>query len=722
MQLTVQEAFALAARHEAAGREANARHIYEDILVALPGHPGALLKIAEQELKSGQSERARERLIEALGAARRQASGVLHISLVLGRAHLACGDRAAVSATVRDALLDAGGDSLALARLGALALDAGDFSLAERCFSDAGARAQGEPSAAVGLTLALAGQGRFHEAEVTARKALQDHAGDANLLYALGGTLKSAGASGEACVVLEECAARKPQDAAIRVTLGGAYLDAGLPSKARLHLERAVALGAPGGEVWDNLGLACRRLKDDARALDAFERALEVDPQLTPARANLVHTLHFLCEWDRLEEEERRLVATLDDPESDPRCSPFVALAMPLSAQQQLSVARRWSRAMLPAPAPRRPAPRRQQRLRVGYLSANFHEHPTGRLMVGLFEHHDRDRFEITGYSYGPDDGSQLRQRLRAAFDRWRDVRAASDTEIAEFIRRDGIDLLVDRAGHTEGGRLAILASRPAPAQVHYMSFPGTIGYDAVDAVIADDEVVPHGHEQWFHERVWRLPRCYYVNDCGRWVPPPTQRDAHHLPEEALVLACLNQSFKLRRPVFATWLAALRARPDAVLWLLAGHERMEVNLRVEAEGAGVAAERLVFAPRLPHGAHIARLGCADLALDTLPYGSHTTGTDALGMGVPMLTCRGATFAGRVGASLLKAAGLPELITNSVAEYGERLLELVQSPTQLVQYRDRLLSTREASPLFDIAGFTRDFESLLLDIYDYATGS
>lgn len=688
MELTVQDAFALAARHEAAGRDADARRIYEDILVALPGHPGALLKIAEQELKAGQSERARERLVEALGTARRQAVGVAHVSVVLGRAHLACGDRDAAARVVRDALPDAGEDPLALARLGDVALDAGDLPLAEHCFRDA----------------------QRHRPD------------DASLLYALGGTLKSAGASSEACAILEQCAERRPEDAAVRVTLGGACLDAGLPSKARAHLERALALGAPGAEVWDNLGLAYRMLKDNTRALHAFERALEANPGLTPARANLVHVLHFLCEWDRLEDEERKLVATFDDPRGDPRCSPFVALAMPLSAEQQLSVARRWSRAMLPKPAARRPAAPRPQRLRVGYLSGNFHEHPTGRLMVGLFEHHDRDRFEITGYSYGPEDGSRLRQRLRAAFDRWRDVRTASDAEVAELIRRDGIDLLVDRAGHTEGGRLAILASRPAPVQIHYMSFPGTIGYDAVDAIIADDEVVPPGQAQWFHERVWRLPRCYYVNDGAREAPAPAQRDAHRLPDDALVLVCLNQSFKLRRPLFATWLAALRARPDAVLWLLAGDERMEANLRVEAQRAGVAAERLIFAPRLPHGEHIARLGCADLALDTLPYGAHTTGTDALWMGVPMLTCRGATFAGRVGASLLKAAGLPDLITDSVDEYGERLLELVRAPARLAQYRDHLLSTRESSPLFDITGFTRDFESLLVDIYDHSTVS
>jgi predicted O-linked N-acetylglucosamine transferase (SPINDLY family) len=221
---------------------------------------------------------------------------------------------------------------------------------------------------------------------------------------------------------------------------------------------------------------------------------------------------------------------------------------------------------------------------------------------------------------------------------------------------------------------------------------------------------------------VWRLPRCYYVTDDRRGVPPATSRSAHGLPEDALVLACLNQGYKLRRPLFATWLAALRARGNAVLWLLAEHPRARANLRSEAQRAGVDPARLVFAPALPQDAHIARLACADLALDTLPYGAHTTGCDALWMGVPMLTCRGATFAGRVGASLLKASGLPGLVATSTEEYGALLRELVAAPPRLRAYRDYLLGTRETNPLFDTAGFTRDWEALLLAIYDAAAAS
>jgi predicted O-linked N-acetylglucosamine transferase (SPINDLY family) len=643
MQLTVRDAFALAARHEAAGRAADARAVYEQILASLPEHPGALLRIAQLELAAGRHAGALERLTRALAAARAQALPAQEIWLALAATHLARGAREEADAAIE----------------------------------------------------------QLHRA---AKK------------------LKAAGAAQAAQELLERCVALAPEDPDLRLSLGAVCLDVNRPAEAKQQLERAAALGAPGGTVWDNLGLAHRLLGDDERAFLAFEQAVAADPSLTPALANLVNARYTLCEWDGLEAYEQRLIATLDDPGSDPRWPPWIALSLPTSPAQQLAVARRWSNAMLPAPLPRRPVPPRTGRLRVGYLSGNFREHPTGRLMAGLFEAHDRDRFEITCYSYGRDDGGATAVRIRAAFDRWRDVRDVGDAEVARMIGNDGIDILVDRHGYTLGGRLSILASRPAPVQIHYMSFPGTLGYDAIDGVIADAEVIPAGEEAFFHERVWRLPRCYYVNDSRRGLPAPTPRFANALPEDALVLACLNQSHKLRRPLFSAWLSALRVRDDAVLWLLAGHPRMQQNLRAEAELAAVDPRRLIFARPVEQDAHIARLACADLALDTLPYGAHTTGCDALWTGVPMLTCRGATFAGRVGASLLNAAGLPELIADSPEGYAARLLELVSAPQRLREYSDHLNRTRETNPLFDTAGFTRDWEALLLEIYDSAARS
>jgi predicted O-linked N-acetylglucosamine transferase (SPINDLY family) len=639
MQITVQDAFALAARHDAAGRVAEARAIYDQILAALPDHPGALLRIAQQEFAAGAHDEARARLERALAAAKKGALPAPEIWLALARVE----------------------------------------------------RARGEPAAA---------DAAIEQAHVIAKG------------------LKAAGAARAAGELLEQCVALAPENPEFRMSLGAVLLDERRAGAAREQLDRALALGARGAGVWDNLGLARRALGEEEEALAAFERAVAADPSLTPALANLVYARYGLCEWNGLEDLERRLVATLDRPASDPRWPPWIALCMPISSGQQLAIARRWARAVLPAAAPRRAIPARGARLRVGYLSGNFRDHPTGRLMAGLFEHHDRRRFELFGYSYGADEGP-VSGRVRAAFEHWRDLSNVGDAEAARIIRGDAIDLLIERHGYTLGGRLAILASRPAPLQLHYMSFPGTLGYDAIDGVIADAEVIPSGEEAYFHERVWRLPRCYYVNDDRRGHPSPSPRSVNALPEGALVLACLNLSHKLRRPLFGIWLAALAARPDAVLWLLAGHPRMERNLRAEAERAGVDPARIIFAPERAQEEHIARLGCADLALDTLPYGAHTTGCDALWCGVPMLTCRGPTFAGRVGASLLNASGLPELIAGSLDEYAEKLHALVADPGRLRDYRAYLQSTRATNPLFDTVGFTSDWEALLLQGYDEA---
>jgi predicted O-linked N-acetylglucosamine transferase (SPINDLY family) len=251
------------------------------------------------------------------------------------------------------------------------------------------------------------------------------------------------------------------------------------------------------------------------------------------------------------------------------------------------------------------------------------------------------------------------------------------------------------------------------------MSFPGTIGWDGIDGVIADAQVIPPGEEVYFHERIWRLPRCYFVNDRRRSLPTASERSDHGLPRNALVLACLNHSYKLRRDEFATWMRALREQPDTVLWLLAGHARSQSNLRAEARRAGVDPSRLIFAPMVSQEEHIARLRCADLVLDTLPYGAHTTGVDALWAGVPTLTRRGATCAGRVGASLLLQAGLPDLIADSSDAYQGRLLELVTNPSALRGYHEYLERTRDRNSLFDTEAFTRDWEALLVRIYDDA---
>ena len=684
MQITVRDAFQKAFAHEGAGRRAAARAIYVEILAALPGHPGALLKLADQDIDGGLLDDARERLDAAIAGAAAQRLPAAEIWFAYARLHLKQGDRNAAREACERAI-ELEPEALAPLRLAAaLAQDAGD------------------PTAAIALC----------------RRALERHPSDARVLHVFGQTLKATGAFFAAHDVLTRCAAVSGEDPDVLTTLGAACLDIGNPAEAVRHLERAIALGAANARVWDNIGIAYRDCGDHERAFQAFEKAVAADPTLTPALANLVQSRWHLCEWNGLEAHERRLVATLDMPDSDPRWSPHIALNCSLTPAQELAVARRWSRAMLPTPATPRRAKPRGDRLRVGYLSSDFREHPTGRLMAGLFEECDRSRFEIFAYSYGADDGSALRNRIRAAFGTsWREVGTVSDAEAARIIRDDGIDLLIDRKGHTHGGRLGILAPRPATVQLHYMSFPGTIGYDAVDGIIADNVVVPEGDDRFYHERVWRMPRCYFVNDGRRALPAAASRAEAGLPDDAVVLACLNQSYKLSAKVFAVWMEALRRVPTAVLWLLAAGERASANLRLHAVREGVDPARVIFAPMLRQEEHIARLRCADLMLDTLRYGSHTTACDALWAGVPILTCPGQTFASRVGASILHTARLPGLVAASLDHYQARLVELAGSTDSLLGYRDFLERTRDSNPLFDTAGFARDWESLLERAYE-----
>ncbi|HVN36477.1 MAG TPA: tetratricopeptide repeat protein, partial [Casimicrobiaceae bacterium] len=646
MQITLTEAFIRAFAHERAGRKAEARSIYDAILAAIPDHPGALLKLAEHDTDAGSFDAARDRLDKALAGAQAQRLAAEDIWFGYARLALRSGDRRAARDACERALANAPNALAPLRLVASLALDDGDFVAAQ----------------------------------ALCRRALVHHPGEPGLLHLLGRALKAAGATAAAYRVLSDCAASTPDDAGVLTTLGAVCLDAGKPVEARTHLERALAIGGTDARTCDNLGIACWESGDEDAALAAFEQAVAADPTLTPALANLVHTRRYLCGWDGLDAIEAMLVATLDARDADPRWSPYIALSSPLSPAQELAVARRWSRAVLPVPVAPRPARPRGDRLRVGYLSRDFREHPTGRLMAGLFEESDRNRFDLYAYSYGPDDGSATQQRIRNAFgESWRDVESLSDPDVAAKIRDDGIDVLIERKGHTRGGRLGILASRPAPVQLHYMSFPGTLGYDAVDGIIADDVVIPAGAEAFYHERVWRMPRCYFVNDARRGLPAATTRRDAGLAEDALVFACFNQSYKLSAPVFAIWMDVMARVPRVVLWLLASGRRMVANLQRHAARAGVDPARIVFAPHVPQDAHIARLACADLALDTRPYGSHTTGCDALWAGVPLLTCPGETFASRVGASLLHTAGMPELIAASLDDYRVRLHELAARP-------------------------------------------
>jgi protein O-GlcNAc transferase len=372
------------------------------------------------------------------------------------------------------------------------------------------------------------------------------------------------------------------------------------------------------------------------------------------------------------------------------------------------------------APLARERSVAERGRIRVAYLSADFRGHATAYLMAGLFKQHDRSRFEIIGVSFGADDGSDMRAQLAGSFDQFLDVSAQGDREVAELLRQRGVDIAVDLKGHTEAGRPGILAYRPAPVQVTYLGYPGPLGLDFIDYVVGDKVILPLDQQPFYAEKFVHLPGTYQVNDSQRVIATraPTRAELG-LPSDAFVFCCFNHTWKITPAMFDIWMRLLRSVDGSVLWLFQSNDPACANLRKEAQARGIDPARLVFAPFRDQAEHLARIACADLFLDTLPCNAHTTASDALWAGVPVLTALGETFAGRVAASLLHGVGLPELITESLPEYEALARKLATDPALLQSLRRKLAHNRSRCALFDTARFTRHLESAYTTMWEIA---
>jgi predicted O-linked N-acetylglucosamine transferase (SPINDLY family) len=481
--------------------------------------------------------------------------------------------------------------------------------------------------------------------------------------------------------------------------------------EALASFEHAIAIDPGDAELWCNRGLAYNELERHAEALDSFDRALNIDAGTEYCLGNWVIAKLMLCDWQGIATGFETLREKVD---AGARASnPFSFLAAPASPAQQRRCAEIYVRAnfagaALPLYTGEKYA---HDRMRLAYLSGDFHDHATAYLMAGLFETHDRARFETTAISYGPDAGGAMRARLTAAFDRFIDVRSKSDREVALLLRQMEIDIAVDLKGYTREGRPGILAHRPAPLQINYLGYPGTQARTTWITSLPTGNVIPEEHKAHYSEKIIYLPHTYQVNDARRAIAAHTPTRAEcGLPEAGFVFCCFNNAYKITPEVFSVWMRLLRRIPGSVLWLLEAGSRTADNLRREAGLRDVAPERLVFAPRMKLEEHLARHKIADLFLDTLPYNAHTTASDALWAGLPVLTCTGAAFSGRVASGLLHAIGLPELIAESLDEYEERALELACQSSRMAVLRDKLARNRLACPLFDTALFARHLES------------
>ena len=568
--------------------------------------------------------------------------------------------------------------------------------------------------ARTGLAGAFRQQGRLEEAEPHYREALRLDPDSIDIRNDLGVTLHRQGKIEAAAECYRRITELRPGFAEAHNNLGALMLQLRRLPEAERHFREAVRHRDDFAEAWVNLGNALHDQGKHDEAAASYLRAVESDPDSLPALSQLVHERKHLCLWDELDNLVGKIISSVEAGTHG--ALPFNFINLPTSPEQQLRCAQLHSlpiseraiylQSRLDFPFIRESRPG----IRLGYLSADFRAHAISWLIGELIEKHDRDRFEVIGYSYGPDDGSATRHRIEKAFDRFVDIRDLSPADAARRIHDDGVDIAVDLSGYLPRAREAIMALRPAPVQVSFLGLTTTMGCDWIDYIIVDDFVVPPGREGCFTEKIVTLPDTYLVTDTKREVSSttPTRQDCG-LPGDGMIFCSFNQLHKITPDIFEVWMNLLKSNDRIVLWLWESNRFAPENLRREAASRGVDPSRIVFAPDLPQEEHLARYRLADLVLDTFPYNGHTTTADALWLGCPVLTCAGETFASRVAGSVLRAAGLPELITGSLEEYQHLALELANNPDRLVSYRQQLEEHRDTMALFDCGRFAGHIE-------------
>jgi predicted O-linked N-acetylglucosamine transferase (SPINDLY family) len=586
--------------------------------------------------------------------------------------------------------------------------------------------------------------GHLSEAESLCRQVIRTLPRDFDALHLLGVIALNTGRPTEAAEILAMAADAKPDHAEACANWSTALAALGRHEEALKGFERAIALDAgraepynnrgrslqelnrlepalesyeraialnPGYvEAWLNRGLASQTLGRHDAAVESFDRAMKLQPQWDFLFGTWLHARMTVCDWS----DASRNVALLGKKiERKEKAATPQILAISGSPELQRKAAHIWVQAKFPAndvlqAIARRPA---QGKRRVAYFSADFHDHATSHLMAGLFEHHDKSRIELTAFSFGPDKQDAMRARVSAAFDRFIDIGDWSDEEAASHARKLGIDIAVDLKGFTQGSRTGLFALRAAPIQVGFVGYPGTLAAGYMDYLIADSTLIPEASRKFYSEKIAYLPYSYQPNDRQRAISEKIfTREGQGLPAKGFVFCCFNNNFKITPDMFSVWMRILGRVENSVLWLLEDNDRAAANLRKEAALRGIDERRLVFAQRMPAAEHLARHRLADLFLDTMPYNAHTTGSDALWTGLPMLTCIAGAFAGRVGASLLRAVHLPALIANTPQEYEALAIELASNPGKLGQIRQELVASRLSAPLFDIARYTKHLEA------------
>ncbi|MFA7240905.1 MAG: tetratricopeptide repeat protein [Sulfuricellaceae bacterium] len=570
------------------------------------------------------------------------------------------------------------------------------------------------PEAWSNLGAALEGLKQHDAAEAACRKALEldAHSAEAwrNLSAALCG-LKRHDATEAACRKAIELAPSAPE---AWNNLGVALSGLKRYDAAEAACRKALELDPDSPTAWSNLGNALYGMKRFYAAAECYEKSLELDADAPFILGGMIHSRMRICDWRDLEQNLARLVREIEQK----KCvfHPFPVLGLVANPALQRKAAETYAREKYPLNPVLGAIPKRAKhdKIRLGYYSTDFRKHVLSYLMAGLFECHDKERFELIAFSLGPDTQDEMRQRVSAAFDRFIDVENLSDQEVAKLSRELGIDIAIDLNGYTEGCRTGIFACRAAPLQVNYLGYPGTMGVEYIDYIVADRLLIPVERQRQYAEKMVYLPHSYWPNDAKLEIADKRfSREEVGLPSEGFVFCCFNNNYKITPATFDGWMRILKQVEGAVLWLFEDTPAAAENLKKEAMQRGVAPERLLFDKRLPHAPHsehFARIRVADLVLDTLPYNAGATASDALWAGVPVLTLIGEAYVGRIAASLLNAIGLPELITTNQEEYEHLAIRLATHPEELKQIREKLAGNRLSTPLFDTVLYARHIEA------------
>ncbi len=566
---------------------------------------------------------------------------------------------------------------------------------------------------------ALYSQGRHAEVVAHGKRYIAANPNDAQAKVLVGAASTALGKFKDAERLLKDAVRLAPDKAQYHNNLAVVLEQRGKFKPAIQAYKKAAKLDPSLAQIHSNLGFAQERAGLLSDAIESYRVACETDPNDGNAAVRYWHLRQYCCDWAdnaRMLEDIHRLADATERGGAKPAMAPFPVLAMIDDPAGHKKVATAFTNSLTNVQAayvPGRAVDADKTPLKIGYLSADFHQHATLMLMAELFELHDANAFEVHAISFGPADSkSELRRRMIDAIAGFHEVGGLQDADVAAKIKALGIDIAVDLKGHTTDSRPAILASRPAPVQAHYLGYPGTMGADFIDYVLADPWVIPESEQRNYTEAVAYLPDCYQVNDRQRQIASPVpSRSECGLPEDGFVFACFNRSYKITPEVWQSWMRILAAVPGSVLWLFETNAPAKAALLAQAEAHGIDATRIVFAPSMTSDRHLARIGIADLFLDTAPYGAHTTASDALWAGLPVVTCAGRSFASRVGASLLNAFGLPELITESLDAYEALAAAIATEPGRAAELKQKARALRDTCALFDTPAFCGNLERL-----------